>query len=139
MQTLRLVTAISFLFLCASVMAQTGGITGTVTDQIGAVIPNVQITARNLATNEARVAISSDVGTYSITNLPPARYEVTFDKSGFKVLKYSNVVVTVSEVLPMPVGNLSSPLFGYSTSIHGYGHGSASATRTIDFQLRFSF
>jgi hypothetical protein len=38
-----------------------------------------------------------------------------------------------------PVGNLSSPLFGQSTSIHGFGHGSASANRTIDFQARFSF
>lgn len=41
--------------------------------------------------------------------------------------------------LDTPVGNLSSPVFGHSTSIHGYGHGSASANRTIDFQLRFSF
>lgn len=38
-----------------------------------------------------------------------------------------------------PVGNLSSPLFGQSTSIHGFGHGSASANRTLDFQVRFSF
>ena len=41
--------------------------------------------------------------------------------------------------LDTPVGNLSSPVFGHSTSIHGYGHGSASANRTIDLQLRFSF
>jgi hypothetical protein len=41
--------------------------------------------------------------------------------------------------LDTPVGNLSSPLFGQSTSIHGFGHGSASANRTIDFQARFSF
>ncbi len=41
--------------------------------------------------------------------------------------------------LDIPIGNLSSPLFGHSTSIHGYGHGSACANRTIDFQLRFSF
>lgn len=38
-----------------------------------------------------------------------------------------------------PVGNLSSPLFGRPISIHGFGHGSASANRTIDFQARFSF
>lgn len=41
--------------------------------------------------------------------------------------------------LDTPVGNLSSPVFGRSTSIHGYGHVSASANRTIDLQLRFSF
>jgi hypothetical protein len=41
--------------------------------------------------------------------------------------------------LDTPVGNLSSPVFGHSTSIHGFGHGSASANRIIDLQLRFSF
>ncbi len=41
--------------------------------------------------------------------------------------------------LDTPVGNLSSPLFGQSTSLHGNGHGSASANRTLDFQVRFSF
>lgn len=38
-----------------------------------------------------------------------------------------------------PIGNLSSPVFGKSTSIHGFGHGTPSANRTIDFQVRFSF
>ncbi len=41
--------------------------------------------------------------------------------------------------LDNPVGNLSSPVFGHSTSLHGFGHGSASANRTIDFQARLSF
>jgi hypothetical protein len=41
--------------------------------------------------------------------------------------------------LDSPAGNLSSPVFGHSTSIHGFGHSSASAHRTIDLQLRFCF
>lgn len=41
--------------------------------------------------------------------------------------------------LGMPVGNLSSQLFGTSTTIHGFGPGSASANRMIDLQMRFSF
>lgn len=41
--------------------------------------------------------------------------------------------------LDTPVGNLSSPLFGTSTSIHGFARESTSANRTIDLQLRFSF
>ncbi|HEV2326320.1 MAG TPA: hypothetical protein VGS10_20455 [Terracidiphilus sp.] len=36
-------------------------------------------------------------------------------------------------------GNLSSPLFGTSNSIHAFGPGGASANRTIDLQMRLSF
>ena len=38
-----------------------------------------------------------------------------------------------------PVGTLSSPMFGTSTSIHGFGPGAGSANRTIELQTRFSF
>ena len=59
------------------------------------------------------------------------KHTLTFSVAARNLLNHVN--------LDTPVGNLSSPVFGHSTSIHGYGHGSASANRTIDFQLRFSF
>lgn len=59
------------------------------------------------------------------------RYTVTFSIAARNLFNRVN--------LDAPVGNLSSPLFGQSTSIHGFGHGSASANRTIEFQTRFSF
>jgi hypothetical protein len=59
------------------------------------------------------------------------KYTLTFSVAARNLFNRANV--------DTPVGNLSSPLFGHSTSIHGYGHGSASANRTIDFQVRFSF
>jgi hypothetical protein len=59
------------------------------------------------------------------------KYTLTFSVAARNLLNRVN--------LDTPVGNLSSPVFGHSTSIHGYGHGSASANRTIDLQLRFSF
>ncbi len=59
------------------------------------------------------------------------KYSLTFSAAGRNVLNTVN--------LGTPVGNLSSPLFGTSTSIHGFGPGGASANRTIDLQMRFSF
>lgn len=59
------------------------------------------------------------------------KYNLTFSVAARNLFNRVN--------LDTPVGNLGSPLFGHSTSIHGYGHGSASANRTIDLQLRFSF
>ena len=41
--------------------------------------------------------------------------------------------------LDTPVGNLSSPSFGTSTSIHGAGPGGGSANRTVDLQVKFAF
>lgn len=41
--------------------------------------------------------------------------------------------------LDTPIGTLTSPLFGTSTSIHGFGPGAGSANRTIEFQARLSF
>lgn len=59
------------------------------------------------------------------------KYSVTFSVNARNLLNHVN--------LDTPIGNLSSPLFGQSTSIHGFGHGSASANRTVDLQLRFAF
>ncbi len=59
------------------------------------------------------------------------RYTMTFSISARNIFNHVN--------LDTPVGTLSSPLFGQSTSIHGFGHGSASANRTIELQTRFSF
>jgi len=67
----------------------------------------------------------------SETSSNDRRYTVTFSVAARNLLNRVN--------LDAPVGNLSSPLFGQSTSIHGFGHGSASANRTIEFQTRFSF
>jgi hypothetical protein len=59
------------------------------------------------------------------------KYSLTFAISARNLFNRVN--------LDTPVGNLSSPLFGQSTSIHGFGHGSGSANRTIELQTRFSF
>lgn len=57
---------ILIILLSTAAVAQTGSIAGSVTDPSGAVLPNVQITVRNLATNAFRVATSSDVGSCTI-------------------------------------------------------------------------
>lgn len=60
------------------------------------------------------------------------RYSLTFSISARNLLNTVN--------LAPPVGNLSSPLFGESVALGGYGHqGSVSANRTVELQVRFSF
>lgn len=59
------------------------------------------------------------------------KYSLTFSASARNLLNTVN--------LGAPIGNLSSPLFGTSNSIHSFGPGGASANRTIDLQMRLSF
>jgi hypothetical protein len=77
--------------------AQNATITGTVTDTSHAPAAGVNVSARNTATNVARSAQTSETGAYRIVELVPGNYEVVVEKTGFRTLKFSNVVLTVSQ------------------------------------------
>ena len=62
---------------------ENGQLAGTVTDQSGAVVPGATVTAKNLGTGATRTTTTAGNGTYSIPSLPPSRYELTVEKSGF--------------------------------------------------------
>ena len=70
--------------------------TGTVTDTSGAVVPNANVTVTNQATTVSQKTVTSSAGTYSFRGLPPGRYDVTVEASGFKKGVQSNVNVEVS-------------------------------------------
>ncbi len=73
--------------------ADLGAITGTVTDSSGAVIPAVSVTAIQLGTGVEFKAVSNNLGFYTLVNLPIGNYTLAFQKSGFKDLNRSSVVV----------------------------------------------
>ncbi|HKF57764.1 MAG TPA: TonB-dependent receptor [Blastocatellia bacterium] len=68
-------------------------IQGTVTDQSGAVISGVTVTATNLDTSKHQSTVTSGEGFYRITELPPGTYTITAELSGFKKQTISDVVV----------------------------------------------
>jgi hypothetical protein len=61
----------------------TSSITGTVTDETGAIIPGVAVKAKNLETNLLREAQSGEDGSFLISQLPPGSYEFTVTAEGF--------------------------------------------------------
>src|SRR5215469_3326748 len=74
------------LFVSASIaLAQgtTSRISGTVTDQTGAVVPNATVTATNDATGVAFTTHSSPSGTYAFDSLQIGSYTVKVDAQGF--------------------------------------------------------
>lgn len=79
-----------------SVPAQTTAtISGTVTDQSGAVLPGAQITIANLDTGQVRTLASDDVGHYYAPALNPGRYKVSAAASGFEGAVQSETTLTV--------------------------------------------
>jgi len=63
--------------------AQTGAsLSGVVTDQTGAALPNVAVTIKNVDTGATRT-IATDGGHYQASGLPPGRFEIRAAKQGF--------------------------------------------------------
>lgn len=93
--------ALVLLLLFAGVaagQANRASITGTVTDQTGAVIAGVDVAARNLDTNTESAAVTNNDGIYLVPNLPPGTYELTFRKSGFRTLVQPSVRLISTQV-----------------------------------------
>jgi len=95
------------LALCAcigvtSLMAQsasTAAITGTVTDQTGAVVPNATVTATNTGTNQARTVTTGPDGVYRVPLLEPGAYRLRFTAQGFKTSDITGITLNVTETV----------------------------------------
>src|ERR1700675_2195714 len=92
LKMLRVTSALMLLAVLACMLAlaqaPTGIITGTLTDESGAVIPNATITITNKATGVvARTSITDAQGYYSAPSLPAGDYEVRAEVSGFRTVQ----------------------------------------------------
>src|ERR1019366_8428609 len=61
-----------------------GNFTGTVRDQLGALIPGVAVTAKEIDTGLARSSVTQEDGSYTIPLLPPGQYRLSAEKAGFE-------------------------------------------------------
>lgn len=80
-----------------------GGISGSVTDQSGAVVPGAQITAVETSTNTSYKTVSSSAGEFSFSNMPLGSYTISVVASGFKSEKVDKVPVTAGATYALPV------------------------------------
>jgi hypothetical protein len=71
-----------------------GRISGTVRDSSGAVVPGVNVTVTNAATNLVRTAAADADGFYTVTNLPVGSYVVSAEGQGFKKSEQVGVALT---------------------------------------------
>jgi hypothetical protein len=84
------------LIIASSAIAQNmgGRLSGRVTDQSGAVIPEAQISARNVSTGVVSQTVSNSSG-YFVVQLPVGVYTVTASHTGFQGVARTNVTMTV--------------------------------------------
>ena len=81
---------------------QLATIQGTITDQTGAVVPGVTVTATGLDTGVARTAISNQAGVYRMPSLEPGRYRVSAELTGFNRAIRDNVTLEVGTTVGLP-------------------------------------
>ncbi len=87
-QHLLMSAVVICLCLLASVSAiaqvTTADVLGTVTDSVGAVVPNTKVVITNTSTNDSRAGRTNSVGEYVFTLLLPGRYSVRIEANGFR-------------------------------------------------------
>ncbi|MEW6126271.1 MAG: carboxypeptidase regulatory-like domain-containing protein [Acidobacteriota bacterium] len=99
---LMLVMAMSSIPVLAQSQAGSGQIVGTVTDPQKAAIAGATIKAVNSATGLTSSATSNDSGSFQILLLPPGKYKVTIEASGFSKIN-ADVEVTVGRAADLNV------------------------------------
>ena len=108
-----------------------GGVTGTVTDKTGGVLPGVTITVTNTDTGVSQTTVSNAEGLYQVFYLNAGPYSVTAELQGFKKVVRAANEIRVGGVLrvdlTMETGTLEetvtvtadAPMLNSTTGISG--------------------
>jgi hypothetical protein len=96
---MKRLSLLGFMVLATALGAfpQTGQISGVVTDQSGAVVPQAEITVINKDQRVERAAKSNESGYYAVPLLSPGNYIVTAKAEGFQTLSRDGVKLDATE------------------------------------------
>jgi hypothetical protein len=90
--------AVLFIFCLGAVagaQSPNASVTGLVTDSTRAVVTDAIVAAISTDTNIRHETRTNDAGGYYLTNLPPSRYRIEIEKTGFRQLVKSDVILNV--------------------------------------------
>ena len=92
-----LLLAGAMLAVTANAQLSTANLSGAVTDQTGAVVPNAQIVLTQTSTNFSRSSTTKGDGTFHEEFLPLGPYKIQVTAPGFKKLERSGIVLSVMQ------------------------------------------
>jgi len=89
--------------ICSYAQDATGRIAGTITDPSGAVIPGVQVTVTNTATQLSRKASTNQDGYYQVLALPIGNYKVSAEHDGFRTVISDEYKLLINQALRVDI------------------------------------
>lgn len=99
-----LVVLMSFMVPVHAQMAQSGTLNGTIFTEDGTAIPGITVTISSPALIQPTLStVSNDKGFFRFPSLPPGKFKVVFQMTGFKTLQQENVIVSVSRTTTLNV------------------------------------
>jgi len=100
------------LIPCAYAQQTLGGITGSVADKTGSVLPNTEVTVVEDQTTLTRTQKTNANGSYDFVNLPIGTYTLTFTHDGFETQKIPAITVQANRTatinVTLPVGKVGT-------------------------------
>jgi hypothetical protein len=96
---IRVLVALSVASALLGQIGGAGSIHGSISDQSGAVIPGVAVTATNTATGVQTTRQTTASGLYVLSPLSPGEYNVTASAQGFQTLVREKVLVDALSVV----------------------------------------
>ncbi|HET9703967.1 MAG TPA: TonB-dependent receptor, partial [Vicinamibacterales bacterium] len=114
MRSVSLVFLASLLCSASLAFAQDATLIGSVVDGTKAALPGTTITATSLDTGRASTTVSDERGEYRLRGLPPGRYKVQAELSGFSTIVVPEIELLVGQNRSLPfqmqVASLSETL-----------------------------
>ncbi len=83
--------------LLVAAQSDVGGVTGTVTDNSGAVVPNATVELKDNSTNQITTAHTNNAGQYTFSRVEPGTYTLTAKASNFSTAVIANLKVNVGK------------------------------------------
>lgn len=128
----RATVLLTLVIVAESVSAQStaGTIYGTVQDQLGAVLPNADITITDVKMNLSQTSRTNESGDYTFVAVSPSDYTVTANVSGFKSVTQTGVTVDANQNV-----NVSFKLTPGATSAEVEVHAGTTLVDTRESQI----
>ena len=134
---MRLVKTIVFTVICSVVIcgqSNKGGISGTVFDPNGAVIPGATVVITDLGTQKSVTLTTSESGSYTASSLDPVNYSIRVEATGFKKAIIEKVKVDTATIAAINI-TLETGTVGETVTINSdaavINTESATTTQTV--------